>query len=1251
MKKFKIYGFLNNNPILITDSNNLSSAATFEESMNILEHMKSTLSFKISDTLANGKTNSFMELVYPAAKFRLKLEDNDTFKIYDFIVKGISPEFYKDIIVYSVSLEDYASVIYSKEGQGLTLEYTGTIEELGREILLKTRKNLGYRGLNKNYLIFNTYTNLVNVSVKDYSLSLAEGLSGSITFSRQKDQGALNYNLYMNALAIPSTKTTVSITQLDSNGLVISTSTPVDVTAIGLITIPFLLSSGAAYYRINFTNIGTGKLSLTDFKLNLQITPAIQAIIDQGLKISDSFDINDFKGELGDTSYYKKVTLSLSNSNLYNALIELAKVFNAELVFDYIGKSINFLNKDTAFQYKGLKFSPTFNLMSLSREENTDELNSVLNVTGNSNVYSIFPTMTSEWKQYLQTCVNNGFIGPENFETYKDYPLMKNLITNGDFSNGTTGWTAYNSTISSTSNTLSFIATVKYGYAFKPFTPVVQDLVNHKIYYSAQVKTTKTSVAIALFRINQQTIGSTFSNGLNTFQRLSNVATIASTANTNYAFGITDNAPSAFASVEAKNFIALDLTVIFGAGNEPTKEVMDAYLVQLPDSWFDNYLVTNYSGVAEYIIATANPVIEADRQVLVRNFAIAADKVPNLENTLYSLDYFKDIEKISESEYTSFNVKINDELRKENIKLRLYGDRYQNASSQLSSKDSQIDFYTRNLVVENIAINNIDQEIIDKSIVVNSEEWIPLENARNTSLEEIYNGTQDLLNLYGLTYDINLNPTGIEIDEYPALSTKYRLSPNSYTSLALNVYGYYNIYKNGIQQKIDEVKETIRDLGNTKIEQEARVIVLQTLIDKINDEEDPRSIEAVVERDGLQAQIDASIFNIGEYTTDIFNPTLLGMYHYQLYYLEQIMLYLGSYSYKSTLLDYSVWDTGTPTIGDWTSTGSVNTVEEPNKDNNNDIMMSLANNGVVNGRINSDILGLFATKNYRATCLIKVPSMASGTFTISVNTTIPRTQTLVLSPVSGVRWIGLEFYTSENLESAAYSFPSNTKIATTETGDLISNGDYIISYTWTSTTPIHLYRPRFEEVSTFMPTIEDMYYLYDNPLMLNFTETLTLEFKLIEGLYDLLYNENYANNVNIAKENTLNYLDQNYEIYLINGYYENADEISSEGLLEQALVSFAKNKYPKINYGISVIDLSALDGYKYLNLNVNDKIEIAEPNDRLYKTYQPENINSTKYLQVSQISYNLRQPESTSLTVAEDDEMKKILQYILKATY
>ena len=40
-------------------------------------------------------------------------------------------------------------------------------------------------------------------------------------------------------------------------------------------------------------------------------------------------------------------------------------------------------------------------------------------------------------------------------------------------------------------------------------------------------------------------------------------------------------------TVKFRNILAIDLTTAFGAGNEPTKEQMDAILSQFPNSYFN----------------------------------------------------------------------------------------------------------------------------------------------------------------------------------------------------------------------------------------------------------------------------------------------------------------------------------------------------------------------------------------------------------------------------------------------------------------------------------------------------------------------------------------------------------------------------------------------------------------------------------------------------------------------------------------
>lgn len=1089
MKQFKIYGFINKNPILITNSNNISSNATFEESLTLQEHMRYTLSFKISDILPSGEKNQMMSLIYPGAKIRLELIELDT--ISDFIVKEVKTEINQLNIIYNISLEDYASTIYSKEGQGLTLSHTGTLRELIYEVLVQSRKNLGYQNLSKNYLVFNSFIDKDGAALaKDEAFSkiVTDLTSTYITFPRSRDLILYNYNLFINLLSTPTSGVHIRIVELDNNNTVITshyytTDNVENIYSSGIVILNFTPRNSMAYYRIELIPLSTGTISITDWKIKLD-EAQFSTIISQSLSLNPLFNEEDFKGQLGDTSYYKKITLDLKNSNLYNGLIELAKVFNADLRFDYVNNYINFMDKDK-YTFKGLRLSPTFNLTSLSREETYNEFASALNITGNENVYSIYPEIPSEFKAFFNDQIDN------NFSEFNDY-------------NSTT---------------------------YADIVPLVKTYISNTNDYDSHSK-------------------------------------------------------------------------------------------------------------------------------LIEDFAIAADKVPNFENRLYSLDYFKKTGKISDTNLINFNNIVNNDLRKVNIKLRMFSDQYSNANSSLSLKETEIEFLSKNITVELLAQKLLLDRIAAEE--VNSSRWITYINDYNASIEQIDQYKIELMQAYNIVFDIlTLEPLYLE---NIVVDGRYRLADNSYTSLMLNVYGYYNIYKNGIRQKLDDIILMIKELANDRATWQAEVDNATLLL------ADPtissfRKQELEVSKSGYEAQIEASKYLIGEYATDVFTPSLLGQYHHQKYYLETINSFLGNYVYKDTKIDYSTLVVGQDLniTNYWSSTGNATVVLEGNKDyptnGQQDIMIKIQNYQEVgvSAAIATTKTDLLVGKKYIARGILKIPANVEGIFKIE-SYDIPDNpyMTVDIRPMIVDRWLVYNYYITGENNTKVYSFPEYSEIPSSYIvstySNIITSGPYHIKYSFvgTGSQSIYIYRPRLDEYSISIPTVEDLYDLYDNPLMVNYEEDFHIDFNTIEGLYDLLYNYNYSKNVTKAKNIIINNLYKSYEPYLIENYYDNSDELNSEGLMEQALLAFEKIKYPRIQYGISMIDLSDLENYRYLTVNVGDKILIGEAEDRLYKSYQPE---STKYLQIFQIQFNLRQPESTSLTVQQDDETTKILQYILKATY
>lgn len=1079
MKKFKIYAFSNNNPILITDSERITAAATFDEKISLQENMYASMSFKISDKI-HSEENKFVKFIYPGAKIRFVLSEIN--KTIDFIITNISSEFSKDIIIYNVSGNDYASTIYSKEGQGLSVSYTGTLRELTYEILVSSRKNIGYTNLNKNFLDFNLRYEVNSdalVTENSFYQTSATPFETFITFNRTRDLVLYDYYLSFNVLNAPTSGMKIRVSQYDANNTFIQTDffkDQVDEEIVfneGQVSLFFTPRNSMNYYRVEFITLSEGTLSIVDWALKLDINQ-FSSIINSSLKLSDSFNEEDFRGEVGDLSYFKKVTLEIENSNLYNALIELGKLFDGEVLFDYQNNEFNFINKEKYYRFRGIRLSPEFNVLSLSREEKYDEFLSVMNIKGSEDVYSIYPDMPSEFKQFFNDQIDN------NFADFDDY----NLISYVDLIDRETG-------------------------------PKVID------------------------------------------------------------------------------YIAAS----------------------------DNY---------------------EERIQMITDFAKAADKVPNLENTLYSLDYFKDTEKITNEKYDLFNNIVVNELRKVNIKFRIYTDLYLNAASQLSAKQSEIDFVSKNITVELINRRNIAEKLVQQEI--NSNLWLTYQNQYDLTFDRVNSYSEELMRAYNIDFDIiTLEPQSLELISE---GSGFKLSEDSYASLMLNVYGYYNVYKNGITQKVEEIRETIRRLRDEKELYQNRVDQLNELLEDIT-LTSYRKREFEVEKSGLEFRIKALIFLIGEYTTDVFNPSIPGQYQTQLYYLEKINDFLNSYTYRDTNISYSNWTKDTILQFPWNYTGAVLVAEEPNKDSIGDLMarINTASSATV-----QTTTPLEVGKQYRASGTIKIPANTAGIINISINSNNTPTMALNISSVAETRWLVYEFYINSLEESRVYNFPSFIEIPANFTDGIIdTTGNYTMTHSFTATagTQIFLYRPRLEEVTDLMPTAEDLYELYDNPLMINYTESINLNFDYIEGLYDLLYNYNYPNNVAKEKNLIISGLYKDYEQYVIEGYYENSEELDSTGLMDQALLAFETIKYPRIDYGVSIIDLSDIENYEFMAIDVGDKVLISELEDRLYKSYQPE---STKYLQISEISYDLRRPEGTSITVRQDDETTKILQYILKAT-
>ncbi len=170
----------------------------------------------------------------------------------------------------------------------------------------------------------------------------------------------------------------------------------------------------------------------------------------------------------------------------------------------------------------------------------------------------------------------------------------KNLIKNGDFSEGIAGgWVANASTHSVSNNVLKNIAdgTANYGLEQQG---ILNIPIGHKLYVTALVRVTSAEVSYLRLGVNYSsdsavTINSPISgktyNLSGVFQVITNT-----TPNIRFTHGYDTPITANGKAMELQNVVSVDLTEIFGLGNEPTVSELDAIMNEIPNRYFDGTL-------------------------------------------------------------------------------------------------------------------------------------------------------------------------------------------------------------------------------------------------------------------------------------------------------------------------------------------------------------------------------------------------------------------------------------------------------------------------------------------------------------------------------------------------------------------------------------------------------------------------------------------------------------------------------------
>lgn len=176
------------------------------------------------------------------------------------------------------------------------------------------------------------------------------------------------------------------------------------------------------------------------------------------------------------------------------------------------------------------------------------------------------------------TGLNNGLVQLAGDVSVK----AKNIVVNGNFASGTAGWASHNgATLSVIAGEMKIDAPTTTYAAAK--TTIDVGAIGDKIYVCARYRHTSSTTEI----INLQ-LGGTASTQVdqpNTDIVRKRIQTVAAGGNQTMYLGKYSQA-SAF-SIYVKSIIAINLTKLFGAGNEPTMTEMDTLLSLFQNNYFE----------------------------------------------------------------------------------------------------------------------------------------------------------------------------------------------------------------------------------------------------------------------------------------------------------------------------------------------------------------------------------------------------------------------------------------------------------------------------------------------------------------------------------------------------------------------------------------------------------------------------------------------------------------------------------------
>lgn len=1269
MKNFKLYVYIGGVATLVTNSMSLSAAATYEETCSISENDQTSFSCKIAQYINPNQLNLYFRYFYPNSKLKLELYDYNGIleDSFDLIIESCSPSFSHDNQILSISAKDYASSIFAKTGVNLTFEQTGNIYELATQLLGETGLNSYYKDTTKN--LFSSENLIVPFQIYyDYLDTLYQ----KYFYSQEIWTSLLNQNL-INDFDNQAMNKILNELQLEE-------------------TLVLQLKRNAIFNKYYFASfdqqqwniwVNTDYVTMADASLMNQYLEYIQKGLDNSTGCK--WDANGLN--VSSTSGYFTIDSDLSKGDyifsciLPKSITEYSFTIEDTIISGKQEKSIIEIPFSITDENK-IKISFNF----ISKEDSI--------VLKELNIHKDFVAVPGFWT-VDKDCLNL-FI-EENIQEVPNYYIKNTLSLNSS--------NLYNGLIELC---LLFDATVKFDYTKKVISfENKKDRVyrgmrfdpNYNINnYSRSASSSEFLTVMDVYgkEINDEQIAILGEIPL----PLKNYLIQCMEHN------FTDSSfEDYFENYSSNKYyeIGKQLLEQLGTGYTGDKDELIEYCIAL-DS-IPNFENRIYNIEYFYLIGAIsqasyerfNKIIQNDLRKVNIKLRIIGEQYNNAISTLTELqsqfEYYAKLINTTEREINidnwnidNLNTKMNDstisdDLRKQ-YRTEIIGyinslstalenlTNYQNEFNNIIGYDgSKID-------TVNDTLYNILLLLYGYKSSIDNGYWKKYKELKKT-IEKLTNELNEKSNR------VKQIDTLLSQDLSDSIKITLQTEKSGLVTYILSLYHQLGIDENIVheyqvlyQQALDNhdalvkqsapllrLQEKAKNLDPETIENNINTIYRKYFIYKPNGTLFPNWGET--DEDGHTGQYYWSVAqNLSEKKEEVQNSDLIVIigdtlvqdpkdymfsYNNELYYYISSRVIIMQDDYSLTLGSAYILlsDSEKEIVNNLLSNYSVKDFTEKYNQTATKIDSAIIGNAIVD------------------CCAISVEDQKTASALNNLD--------LIAIEDKIAMQIYLEQYSQENItgEELFYNGAAAT-VDTSAADQAVISILSLVDEAIVDETAVG----KISEIGRIMVNGNDEYTesitTISNQLLKdqanwsslvsqyktiaqegNYTGYLILELtayqKLLElykqfsneikiGLNDYINEYNSGVNLYKEKDQILNNLKAQYGDFLIEGYYENSDATTDLELLQQAIISKNKLCYPQITYNIGVIDLSSLENYKFLKIHVGDKIKLA---DNLFLQYNP---NYQDYLEITGISYTLRQPENTQLTINKQDLDSRLIQ-------